>query len=135
MRNYKNLNVWQKSHELTLRMYKVTENFPRSEQYSLTSQVRRACYSIPMNIAEGCGKSSDPDFARFLDMSSGSASELDYQLLLAKDLGLLAVDDYRELFERLNHVRKMLTSLIKTVRSRKPKSAAPERRKAADAAT
>jgi four helix bundle protein len=73
-----------------------------------------------MNIAEGCGKSSDADFARFLDMSSGSASELDYQLLLAKDLGLLALGDHKELSEQLTHIRKMLTSLIQTVRSKQP---------------
>ena len=130
MRNYRNLDVWKKSHELTLQVYKVTEGFPGREQYSLTSQIRRACYSIPMNVAEGCGKSSNPEFARFLDMSSGSAgsaSELDYQLLLARDLGLLMPDDYGELCEQLTHIRKMLTSLIQTVRTKAAKSAAPQK--------
>jgi len=116
MRNYKQLDVWKQAHGLTLQVYKATEKLPRSEQYSLTSQIRRACYSIPMNIAEGCGKSSDAEFARFLDMASGSASELDYQILLARDLGYISSETYEKLAEKLNHIRRMLTSLIKRVR-------------------
>jgi four helix bundle protein len=119
MRNYHDINVWKKAHELTLVIYKVTEGFPKNEQFSLTSQIRRACYSIPMNTAEGCGKSSDAEFARFLDMSAGSASELDYQLLLAKDLGYIEEATYQSLAESLNHIRRMLTSLIKSVRTKK----------------
>lgn len=116
MRNYKELDVWKKAHQLTLEVYKEAGKFPNTELYSLTSQMRRACYSIPMNIAEGCGKSSDAEFARFLDMSAGSASELDYQLLLARDLGYLDTSMYDSLAEELNHIRRMLTNLIKNIR-------------------
>ena len=116
MRDYKQLDIWKKAHALTLQIHKTTEDFPINEQYSLTNQIRRACYSIPMNIAEGCGKSTDAEFARFLDMASGSASELDYQLLLARDLGYLDTSLYNSLAEELNHIRRMLTSLIKSVR-------------------
>ena len=80
MRDYREIQVWQRSHTLTLTIYKMTESFPASEQYALTSQMKRAAYSVPMNIAEGCGKSSEADFVRFLEFASGSASELDYQL-------------------------------------------------------
>ena len=103
---------------MTIEIYKTTESFPSREQYSLTRQIRRASYSIPMNIAEGCGKSTDAEFARFLDMSAGSASELDYQLLLARDLGYLVAETYQSLSETLNHIRRMLTSLIKHTRTR-----------------
>ena len=118
MRNYHDLNVWKKAHEWTIEIYKTTESFPSKEQYSLTSQMRRASYSIPMNIAEGCGKSTDAEFARFLDMSAGSASELDYQLLLATDLEYLNSASYQSLTEKLNHIRRMLTSLIKHTRTK-----------------
>jgi four helix bundle protein len=127
MRNYRTLDVWKESHELTLQVYKVTERFPSGELYSLTSQIRRACYSIPMNIAEGCGKSTEADFARFLDISSGSASELDYQLLLVRDLGYVSPETYQDLSEKLNHIRRMLTSLIKTTRSRSGQSGVKRR--------
>jgi four helix bundle protein len=119
MRDYHDINVWEKSHELTLAIYKVSEDFPQNEQFSLTSQIRRACSSIPMNIAEGCGKSSEAEFCRYLDISAGSASELDYQLLLAKDLGYIKETDYQDLAERLNHIIRMLTNLIKSVRAKK----------------
>jgi four helix bundle protein len=118
MRDYRCIDAWKKAHELTLAVYKVTERFPGRELYSLTSQIRRASYSIPMNVAEGCGKSSEADFVRFLDMAAGSASELDYQLLLARDLGFLEADAYSDLAERLDHVRRMLTNLIKAARLR-----------------
>ncbi len=114
--------VWAKAHELTLAIYKATERFPRSEVYGLTSQVRRASYSIPMNIAEGCGKSTDADFARFLDMAAGSASELDYQFLLSRDLGFMSTDEHDRLAKELADVRKMLTALIRTVRRTKAAS-------------
>lgn len=118
MQDFHNIQAWQKSHELTLEVYKATETFPSHELYGLTSQLRRAAYSIPMNIAEGCGRSSEAELARFLDIASGSASELDYQLLLAKDLRLLDQKTYEDLCENLDHVRRMLTNLIKTVRAK-----------------
>jgi four helix bundle protein len=118
MQDFHNIQAWQKAHELTLSVYKLTEQFPSHELYGLTSQLRRAAYSIPMNIAEGCGRSSEVELARFLDIAGGSASELAYQLLLGKDLGLVGLETYEELCENLDHVRRMLTNLIKTVRAK-----------------
>ena len=95
MQNFKSLKVWQKSHELTLAIYKATANFPKDELYGLTSQIRRACASVPANIAEGCGRTGKAELARFLQVAMGSASELEYHLLLAHDLGLLRDGEYK----------------------------------------
>jgi len=116
MRDYRQYQLWQQSHELVRSVYHATERFPKNELYSLTSQVRRAACSIPMNVAEGCGKSTDVDFARFLDISAGSASELDYQLLLSRDLGFLDDHAYGQLSTELSEIRRMLTVLIQRVR-------------------
>jgi four helix bundle protein len=113
LRDFRKQKVWEKSHLLTLDIYKVTERFPRVELYGLTSQIRRACSSIPANIAEGCGKDGDADFARFLQIARGSASELEYHLLLAKDLGFLKQDEYQQLNKETNEVKQMLTNVIK----------------------
>ena len=117
MKNFKDIKVWKKAHDLTLKVYKVTELFPKDERYGLTSQIRRAVSSIPTNIAEGCGKSTDSDFARFLDVSFGSASELEYQILLVKDLGYIDEEIYSELLPELIEIKKMLSKFIKSVRS------------------
>jgi four helix bundle protein len=117
LRDFRRQKVWEKSHSLTLEIYKVTENFPPEEIYGLTSQIRRACASIPANIAEGCGKDGDADFARFLQISRGSASELEYHLLLAKDLGFLKQDDYNYLNKEANEVKQMLTNFIKKLKA------------------
>ena len=95
MRDFKNLKVWQKSHSLTLTVYKSTAAFPKEEVYGLTSQIRRACSSIPANIAEGCGRASEAELSRFLQIAMGSASELEYHLLLTHDLGFLKDDAYQ----------------------------------------
>lgn len=118
MINYRDLKIWQRAHALTLRVYKLTESFPAVEVYSLSSQMKRAAYSIPMNICEGCGKSTDKDLARFLDIAAGSASELDYQFLLAKDLRFMDVKTYDQLSSELIEIRKMLTAFITQVRKR-----------------
>ncbi len=102
---------------MTLEIYKATERFPREELYGLTRQLRRASSSIPANIAEGCGKDGDADFARFLQIARGSASELEYHLLLAKDLGFLKEDDYQQLTKETNEVKKMLTNFIKKLKA------------------
>jgi four helix bundle protein len=86
MKDFRNLQVWEKSHMLTLSNYDATRPFPREELFGLSSQIRRAAASIPTNIAEGCGRSSDPDFARFLQIAFGSACEVEYHLILARDL-------------------------------------------------
>ena len=95
MQNFESLKVWQKSHELTLAIYKATANFPKDELYGLTSQIRRACASVPANIAEGCGRTGKAELARFLQVAMGSASELEYHLLLVHDLGLLRDGEYK----------------------------------------
>ena len=112
MRDFKRLQVWEKSHCLALLIYRATVRFPKEELYGLTSQIRRSCSSIPANIAEGCGRSGDAELARFLHIASGSASELDYHLLLAKDLGLLPPPEYDHLSSELTGVRKMLNAFL-----------------------
>jgi four helix bundle protein len=116
MQDFRQLDVWKEAHELTLAVYKASASFPTSEIYGLTSQVKRAAYSIPSNIAEGCGRDTALDFARFLQIAQGSASELDYHLLLARDLGFLGTEDYLHLSTWLTRTRKMLTSLTYRVR-------------------
>ena len=117
MQNYKDLKVWVKSHEITLKIYSITRCFPKEEIYSLTSQIRRCSSSIPANLAEGCGKNSNNDFGIFLNIALGSANETEYFLLLAKDLGYLTIDDHRLLERSINEVKAMLISLIQKVRS------------------
>ena len=112
MKDFHELKVWQKAHELTLSVYRVTAAFPREERYGLTSQLRRASASIAANLAEGCGRSGDAEFARFCSMAMGSASELEYHLLLAKDLKLIKPPDYDELAPRTTELKRMLTALI-----------------------
>jgi four helix bundle protein len=112
VQDFRNLKVWEKSHQLTLSVYRDTQRFPKEELYGLTSQMRRACASIPANIAEGCGRGGDPEFRRFLQIAMGSASELDYQLLLARDLGLLPVANHERLTAGVIEVKRMLASLI-----------------------
>jgi four helix bundle protein len=117
MKDFRSLRVWEKSHKLTLDIYRVTGSFPREETYGLTSQMRRSSASIGANIAEGCGKRGNNEFHRFLQIASGSASELDYHLLLARDLGFLPDNDFREFGDDLLELRKMLTSLLQKVGS------------------
>jgi four helix bundle protein len=115
MKDFKELKVWQKAHLLTLRLYGVTRTFPREELYGLTSQIRRCSASIAANIAEGCGRRGNAELHRFLQIAAGSASELDYHLLLARDLRLLHEPDYGETAALLLEVRRMLTSLSRKV--------------------
>ena len=117
MKNFRDLKVWHKSHELTLLIYKETKSFPKEELYGLTSQICRACASVPANIAEGCGKSTDADFARFLQIAFGSANELEYHLILARDLEILDNNAHNTLELGLIEVKKMLASLITKIRT------------------
>ena len=112
MKDFHELKVWQKAHQLTLEVYRITAAFPREELYGLTSQIRRACSSIATNLAEGCGRNGDMEFARFCSMAMGSASELEYHLLLAKDLKLIKPVDYQELDQRATELKRMLTALM-----------------------
>jgi four helix bundle protein len=112
MKDFRTLTVWQKAHALTLAIYVATRAFPREELYGLTSQLRRGSTSIPSNIAEGCGRGTDLDFARCLQIAMGSASEVEYQLLLARDLALLDEAAYQRLSNACTEVKRMLTALI-----------------------
>jgi four helix bundle protein len=95
-----------------LAVYQSTSDFPREERYGLTSQLRRCSASIPANLAEGCGRNGDAELARFCSIAMGSASELEYPLLLARDLKLLKPKDYQELDQRTIELKRMLTALI-----------------------
>ena len=117
MKNYRELRVWERAHKSTLDIYAVTTQCPRHELYGLTSQMRRCASSIGANIAEGCGKRGNNEFQRFLQIASGSASELDYRLLLAGDLGFLSAEHYANAMEGLSELRGMLTSLLQKVDS------------------
>ncbi len=117
MQDFRNLKVWEKAHALTLGVYKSSKTFPRDEMYGLTSQMRRASVSIGANIAEGSCRRGDTDFARFLQIAAGSASELEYHLLLARDLDLLNSADYQRLAEGAVEVKRMLASLMKKLRA------------------
>ena len=112
MRDFRDLKVWERSHHLTLAIYKRTASFPKQEQYGLTVQLRRCSASIPANIAEGCGRSGNAELARFLRIAMGSASELEYHLLLAHDLNFLSTSDYTPLTHDVVEIKKMLTSYV-----------------------
>ncbi len=116
MQDFRDLSVWQKSHGLTLRVYKVTRTFPQEERFGLTSQLRRACASICANLAEGCCRHTDKDFARFVDMALGSASEVEYFLLLARDLKYVTESDHAVVDERVREIKRMLTGLNQRLR-------------------
>ena len=117
MRDYHKYDVWQKAHLLTLHIYKmVLPNFPKVEQFDLASQLKRAGYSIPLNIAEGCGRSTDKDFVHFLDMALGSCHEVEYCFLLAFDLGYIDKENYNNCFGMINEVKAKLINLIKSIR-------------------
>ena len=112
MKDFRNLQVWQRAHALALEVYRITEAFPASEKYGLTSQIRRAASSVAANLAEGCGRGSDADFGRFVQISLGSASELEYHLLLAKDLVFMSGDAHETLAETVVDVKRMLSGLL-----------------------
>jgi len=116
MRDFRQLMVWQRSHQLVLRIYKMTSTFPADERYGLISQMRRSCTSIPTNIAEGCGRRTDRELAQFSQIAMGSASELEYQLLLARDLGYLPQDQYQPIHNELVEIKKMLNRFIARLR-------------------
>jgi four helix bundle protein len=115
VKDFRRLKVWEKVHLLTLDIYRVTAHFPREETYGLTSQMRRCSASMGANIAEGCGKQGNNELHRFLYIASGSASELDYHLLLARDLMYLAEIDYQRIDKKLVEARRMLTALLQKV--------------------
>lgn len=115
MRNYRDLQVWTKAHNLTLELYRLSRGFPREEIYGITGQMRRAAVSIGANLAEGCGRRTSSELARFVRIAMGSASELDYHLLISRDLGFMNGDDFTRSEAELTEVRKMLTSFLSSV--------------------
>ena len=117
MRDFRELKVWQKAHLLALEVYKASAVFPRAEQYGLTSQIRRCAASIAANIAEGCGRSGDPELGRFLQIAMGSASELEYLLLLSRDLHFVGDAEYLQLSDSVTEVKKMLATFIKKLKA------------------
>jgi four helix bundle protein len=117
MQSFRDLKVWEKAHRLTLAVYRATAEFPSDERFGMTSQMRRAGSSIPANIAEGSVRSSDLDFARFLHTAIGSASELEYFLLLAKDLGYLGLAPFDQLTADVQEVKRMLAALINRLKA------------------
>jgi four helix bundle protein len=116
MKDFRKINVWHKSYAFCLVVYKLTQSFPKEEMFGLSSQLRRAAVSVSANIAEGCGRHTDVEFARFLDISLGSINEVDCYLELAKDLKYIDEPRFKELLEDLIEMRKMLTVFAQTVR-------------------
>jgi len=112
VKDFRQLKVWEKAHQLTLEVYRTTANFPREETYGLTSQIRRAGASVGANLAEGCARNGDIEFARFCSLARGSASELEYHLLLAKDLQFLPDTLHEKLSADTIEIKRMLTALI-----------------------
>lgn len=115
MTDFRKLRVWRASSDLVVVCYQATEGFPRSEEFGLKSQVRRSAVSIPSNIAEGSGRHSDRDFARFLRIAAGSASELECHVVIAGRLGFMTRDGATQIEEDIVDVRKMLSGLIRSI--------------------
>jgi len=113
MRNFRKYEVWKLSHELVLEVYRSTSSFPASEKYQLITQMQRAAYSIPSNFSEGCGRQSDKDFNRFIQIALGSAHELEYFFILAKDLSFIGEEEFTKLDSDVNLIKKKLYSLSK----------------------
>jgi four helix bundle protein len=117
MRDFKELKVWQKAHQLVLAVYRDTTAFPVEERFGLTAHLRKTALSIPSNIAEGCGRETERELGRFLSIAAGSASELDYQLLLARDLGYLPTDAHLALTAQVSEVRRMLYRFLRSLQA------------------
>ena len=117
MKDFRELKVWEKGHQLTLSAYKITAGFPKHELFGLASQIRRCSSSIPANIAEGCGRMGNAELHRFLQIACTSANELEYHFLLARDLGYLSAPDYNSLHKELLDLKRMLVSLTRKVGS------------------
>ncbi|MGA9392519.1 MAG: four helix bundle protein [Candidatus Sulfotelmatobacter sp.] len=116
MEDFKDLRVWAKAHELTLVVHQMTRAFAKEELYGLTSQLRRASASVGANIAEGCGRRSDAEMRRFVQIARGSANEVEYHLLLAKDLEFLSPDEHKQLESKVLEIQRMLASLVQSLK-------------------
>ena len=111
MRDFKKYEVWKLSHELTLEVYALTLTFPKEEKYQLISQMQRAAYSVPSNFSEGCGRKSDKEFSRFIQICLGSAYELEYFFILTKDLDYVSEDNFNDLSQKVNIIKRKLYTL------------------------
>jgi len=115
LKDFRDLKVWKKGHAFVLDVYRVSQRFPSDERFGLGAHLRKSASSITSNIAEGCGRATDRDFARFLVIAAGSASEAEYQILLARDLGYIPDENHQSLDDQVNEVKRMLNSLIQTL--------------------
>jgi four helix bundle protein len=111
MRDFRKYDIWKLSHELTLSIYSISQNFPKSEVYGITSQIRRSASSIPTNISEGAGRDSDAEFNRFLTIASGSASETEYLIILAHDLKYIDKNTFSDFNQQINLIKQKIYSL------------------------
>ena len=118
MRDYRKLRVHPRAHALVLLVYRVTRDYPRREWYGLVAQMRESAVSVPANVVEGCGRATDPDFARFLDNAIGSANELRYYAELSRDLDYLTTEQARQLTDHATEVIRMLVALARSIRPR-----------------
>jgi four helix bundle protein len=117
VKDYRELMIWQRSHALTLALYRATNAFPKEERFGLTSQIRRASASIPANIAEGCGREGDAELKRFFTIALGSACEIDYFILLAAELGYLTAQQGEQLGREALEIRRMIGTFIQKLRA------------------
>ncbi len=115
MRDFRELKVWQKAHQVALETYRHSRTFPTDERFGLTAHLRKSAISVPSNIAEGCGRDTEKELARFLSIATGSASELEYQLLLAHDLEYLPRDAYSALYDQVAEVKRMLYRFMQSL--------------------
>lgn len=117
MLNFKDLAIWQRSHKLTIEIYRATQSFPKEEVYGLTSQIRRAVSSIPTNIAEGCGRRTNAELTNFLNIASGSASEVEYEILLAKEIGYITAEQFEAWTKEIDEIRSMIAAYMKKLKT------------------
>lgn len=117
MKDFKNIEIWKRSHQLTLEIYRAAQQFPKEEMWGLTSQLRRAVASIPTNIAEGCGRRTNAELANFLNIASGSASEVEYEILLAKEVGYISTEQYESWTREISELRSMLAAYMKKLKT------------------
>ena len=117
MKDFRGLKVWEKAHSFVIDVYRESQSFPSDERFGLTSQLRRSAVSVASNIAEGCGRRTDKDFARFLTIAAGSACESEYQILLARDLGYFDQDVHADLGSQIIEIKRMITGLTQSLGS------------------
>ena len=122
IRTHKDLKIWSRSVDLVTRIYKVTEGFPKSELFGLTSQIRRAAVSVPSNIAEGSGRRTTKELIYFLHIAIGSMAELETQFIISQNLGYLKAEDFTKIDKELHELLRMTTALANNLRNEKPNS-------------